>query len=71
MTYATDLITLRDQLMARILEVTAAPKPSYSIDGQAVSWTQYLTELRKQLKDTNGLINDADGPYSFETQLFT
>ena len=71
MTYAADLVTIRDQIVARIIEVTAAPKPSYNIDGQAVSWTQYLAELRKQLRETNDMIKESDGPFEFHTQAFT
>ena len=29
-----------------ITEITANPKPSYSIDGQSVQWTDYLKQLR-------------------------
>ena len=71
MAYVDDLKTIRTQLVARITEVTASPKPSYSVDGQAVSWTQYLAELRKQLQEINEQINQADGPFEFHTQAFT
>jgi len=60
MTYIADLETARDQVAARIKDVTAKAKPSYSVDGQTVSWTAYLTELRKQLKDLNDLIAAGD-----------
>ena len=29
-----------------IADVTANPKPSYSIDGQTVQWADYLKQLR-------------------------
>ena len=29
-----------------IAEMTASPKPSYSIDGQIVQWSDYLKQLR-------------------------
>lgn len=32
--------------MAIIAQITAEPKPSYSLDGQAVSWAEYLARLR-------------------------
>jgi hypothetical protein len=41
-------------LDARLLEVTAAPKPSYGIDGKSVSWGEYFNNLmaaRKGLMD--------------------
>ena len=31
---------------AIIAQVTADPKPSYSLDGQTVSWAEYLGKLR-------------------------
>ncbi len=39
---------IRSQALALIAEITAQPKPTYMIDGQTVSWTGYL----KQLRDT-------------------
>ncbi|HLA83833.1 MAG TPA: hypothetical protein VJL29_03485 [Thermoguttaceae bacterium] len=40
------LRTIRGQTLARIAEITASPKPSYSLDGQSVSWGDYLAKLR-------------------------
>ena len=40
------LQTILSQTLALIADVTADPKPSYSIDGQTVSWADYLTKLR-------------------------
>lgn len=45
MTYVDDLKTARDNVAARLKEITAAPKPSYDIDGQQVSWGDYLAQL--------------------------
>ena len=45
MTYIDDLTTARDNLAARIKDLTAQPKPNYSIDGQTVSWGDYLRQL--------------------------
>ena len=46
---ATDLeqiATIKSQSLARIAEITAAPKPSYDIDGQKVQWAEYLKQLQ-------------------------
>ncbi len=59
---------IRDQIISRIGEVTAKPKPNYDIDGQIVKWGDYLDTLRKQLKDINDLIAAEDGPFEIETQ---
>ncbi len=66
MTYIDDLTTARDQAASLIKDITASPKPSYSVDGQTVSWTQYLAELTKQVKDLNYLIT-AGKPYEHQS----
>ena len=38
--------TILAQTLALIAEVTESPKPNYSIDGQTVSWANYLASLR-------------------------
>lgn len=44
----SDLDTLKAikrNLLTQIEEMTAAPKPNYTIDGQAVSWQSLLDSL--------------------------
>ena len=43
----TILRTIHAQILERIAEITAAPKPTYSIDGQEIKWTEYLKSLRE------------------------
>jgi hypothetical protein len=38
---------IKSQTLARIAEITAAPKPTYSIDGQTVGWVEYLRQLQQ------------------------
>ncbi len=38
--------TIKTQTLALLAEITAAPKPSYNIDGQQVSWGDYLSRLQ-------------------------
>ena len=40
------LQTIKSQTLALIAELTANPKPTYSLDGQTVSWNQYLATLQ-------------------------
>jgi len=42
---AEQIATIKTQTLARIAEITAEPKPSYSIDGQKVAWADYLRQL--------------------------
>ncbi len=51
------LKTIRSQTMARIAEITAEPKPSYSIDGQSVSWSDYLKTLRETVSWCDRMMN--------------
>ncbi len=41
---------IRQQTLERIEELTAQPKPSYTIDGQSVSWTEYLRQLQETVR---------------------
>ena len=38
--------TIRSQTLAIIAELTANPKPTYYVDGQTVSWNDYLARLQ-------------------------
>lgn len=37
---------IKSQALARIAELTAQPKPTYFLDGQSVSWNDYLARLQ-------------------------
>jgi len=39
--------TIKSQTLAVIANATAHPKPSYSLDGQQVSWNEYLAILQQ------------------------
>ena len=75
MTYIDDLKTARDNLATRIKDLTAQPKPNYSIDGQTVSWGDYLRQLLASQKEIEAAIVDAelasDGPFEVISQGFT
>jgi len=45
-TDAEQLQTIKTQTLALIAELTANPKPSYTVDGQNVSWSDYLARLQ-------------------------
>ena len=62
MSNAQTLATIKTNLLARIQEVTAQPKPNYNIDGQSVSWQSYLDSLFAKLDKINEQIN-SDTPF--------
>lgn len=61
------LLLIRSQALARIAEITAEPKPSYSIDGQQVSWSHYLAQLQQTVQWCNQQLSGED-PFEEHTQ---
>ncbi len=43
---AEQVRTIKSQTLSRIAELTAQPKPTYEVDGQSVSWNEYLHRLQ-------------------------
>ncbi len=39
--------TIKSQTLSLISDMTANPKPSYSLDGQRISWHEYLAQLQR------------------------
>lgn len=67
---------IRDSLEDRLAEMLTRPRPSYNVDGQEFSHTQYQEFLLKAIKDTTDLIadvadTDEDGGQMIATQVFT
>lgn len=66
-TYQENLITTRDQIAANLVAMTASPKPTYSIDGQSVSWESLFATYTSQLAALNLQISQADGGYEIRS----
>lgn len=67
---ATDaemLATIKSQLLARITEITAQPKPNYTIDGQTISWQSYLDSLWDKVEKVEAQITSASGSFQVES----
>lgn len=62
--------TVKTQTLAVIADLTANPKPSYEIDGQRVSWNDYLTNLRQTI-DWCDAKQAAYEPFEIATQATT
>ena len=41
--------SIRAQTLAQLIDLRANPKPTYSIDGQTVSWTDYVRSLQETI----------------------
>ena len=60
MDLAAQLQTALDSLAAAYATACASPKPTYSIDGQSVSWGEYLKMLSEGIKATAELLGTFD-----------
>ena len=62
-TAAQNVQTAIDNVAAQLVEITANPKPTYSIDGQSVSWTEHYRALLQTFKDLVALQQMIGGPF--------
>ena len=44
---AQQITSIRSLTLAQLEQLRANPKPTYSIDGQRVSWTEYVESLQQ------------------------
>lgn len=58
-----NLTTARDNICARLAEVTASARPNYSIDGETVSHADYIDMLNRQLETVNKQIQAMGSPF--------
>jgi ACT domain-containing protein len=58
----TALATIKNNILAQLQDISANPKPNYSIDGQQVSWQSHFDSLMNALNQINAQINAAE-PY--------
>lgn len=61
---------IKTQTLARIVEITAEPKPTYQIDGQSVEWGDYLNQLQKTIAWCNAQLA-AHSPVEVQSQAYT
>jgi hypothetical protein len=66
---AESLDTAISNIAALIAQITADPKPNYSIDGQLVSWGDYLDTLTTKLASLQKSRQMAAGPYQRATRF--
>ncbi len=67
MSNLTSLTNARANLIAKYEEATANPKPSYSVDGQSVSHSEYRRSLLEEILRIDELLaregDDNAGPF--------
>lgn len=64
------LATIKSNYLAELARESEAPKPSYSIDGQSVSWDSYRDSLWAKIKEIDAQIAAAE-PFEFTSQGWT
>ena len=69
-TDAENLATAKSNFLAKLAEISVSPKPSYVVDGQSVSWTEYYKFLTTAIADINALTND-ETPFEIHTTGFS
>ena len=75
----TDLENLQTRRSAVLAELAAGEtpsgaslrKPSYSVDGQSVSWDQYRKSLYDELENIDRLIGSTGGPTEVQSEATT
>ena len=63
-----NLETSLDNMALQLADITANPKPSYSINGQSVSWVEYQRFLLDGMAALRVQIQVEDGPVCHITQ---
>ncbi len=71
MSFADDLTTIRDNMVAELKGETARraalvaagnPAPTtYSVSGKSMSWNEYMSTMLKNIKDTNETLVQVGG----------
>lgn len=58
-----DLQAAINQIAAQLKDITANPKPDYSVNGQSVSWSSYVQMLADQLVKLQQAQQSLAGPF--------
>ncbi len=66
-TNKAQLETIKSQALQIIADITARPKPTYTIDEQSVSWSEYLMRLEKTVAWCDRMLAGED-PFEIQTR---
>lgn len=61
------MATIKSQTLQLIADITAAPKPTYHVDGQSVSWESYLARLQQTVDWCDAHLCGGE-PFEFHTR---
>ncbi len=66
-TDAENLATIKSQIIQQIKDVTANPKPTYTIRNQTVQWQQHLDSLWAKLEKIDAMVAANAGTTEIES----
>ena len=66
-TETQQIALIRTQTLAQLEDLRANPKPSYSIDGQNVSWAEYAESLQQTIDWCDQKLVDGE-PFEFKSE---
>lgn len=70
MSNTSQLETIKSQTLERLVEITAAPKPTYNVDGQSVSWSEYRESLQRTIDWCNQQLSTEE-PFEIDSTAIT
>jgi len=62
MSVLTDLQAAREYMAAQLKDIVENPKPTYTVDGQTVKWTEHAAMLADKITTLDKIINELE-PY--------
>ena len=69
MSAETDIAQAIANISQTIKEITANPKPNYTVDGQTVNWADYLDTLTTKLASLLKIQQLLGGPFQRMTRV--
>jgi len=67
-TRAENLQTALDGIAAKLADMSANPKPDYSVDGESYSWAGLFQMLTAQQKELEQALQRANGPFEVRSR---
>ena len=64
------LESIKSLALAQLAELRALPKPTYTIDGQTVSWESYARSLQETVDWCDAKLTDSE-PFEIQSQGYT
>lgn len=71
MTALENIAAAINNIAAKIAEVSANPKPNYSLDGESYSWADYLKMLTEQITELRQAQAVLSSPYEIRSRGVT